>query len=135
MKKLLLAIAAIVMLASCAKDNTSVEAQNATLSFNVTSPAIATRYGEGTTATKLYWAAYDEQEGLISGLCGEKTFSLNTKVELSLVQGRTYEVIFWAQAEGAPYERAWGQPGDAATEAKINIVGIDDLMANEDPGL
>ena len=132
MKKLLLAIAAIVMLASCAKDNTSVEAQNATLSFNVTSPAIATRYGEGTTATKLYWAAYDEQEGLISGLCGEKTFSLNTKVELSLVQGRTYEVIFWAQAEDAPYERAWGQPGDAATEAKINIVGIDHLMANEE---
>ena len=132
MKKLLLAIAAIVMLASCAKDNTSVDAQNATLSFNVTSPAIATRYGEGTTATKLYWATYDEQEGLISGLCGEKTFSLNTQVELSLVQGRTYEVIFWAQAEGAPYERAWGQPGDAATEAKINIVGIDDLKANEE---
>lgn len=132
MKKLLLAIAAVLALASCAKDDTTVEAQQATLSFNVTSPAIATRYGEGTTATKLYWATYDEEEGLISGLCGEKTFSLNTNVELSLVQGRAYRVVFWAQAEGAPYERVWGQPGENYTKAQINIVGMGDLTANKE---
>lgn len=132
MKKLLLAIAAVLALTSCAKDDTSVEAQQATLSFNVTSPAIATRYGEGTTATKLYWATYDEEEGLISGLCGEKTFSLNTNVELSLVQGRAYRVVFWAQAEGAPYERVWGQPGEDYTKAQINIVGMGDLTANKE---
>ncbi|MBP3290463.1 MAG: hypothetical protein J6L75_05780 [Alistipes sp.] len=132
MKKLLLAIAAVLALASCAKDDTTVEAQQATLSFNVTSPAIATRYGEGTTATKLDWATYDEEEGLISGLCGEKTFSLNTNVELSLVQGRAYRVVFWAQAEGAPYERVWGQPGEDYTKAQINIVGMGDLTANEE---
>lgn len=129
MKKLLLAIAAVVMLASCAKDDTQLETKQATVSFNVTSPAVATRYGEGTTATKLYWATYDEEEGLISGLCGEKDFSLNTNVELSLVQGRAYEVIFWAQAEDAPFTRTWG---NVATEAQITINDIANLTANEE---
>lgn len=129
MKKLLLAIAAVVMLASCAKDDIQLETKQATVSFNVTSPAVATRYGEGTTATKLYWATYDEEEGLISGLCGDKEFSLNTNVELSLVQGRSYEVIFWAQAEGAPFTRTWG---NVATEAQITINDMANLTANEE---
>ena len=110
MKKLLLAVAAFaVLFTSCAKDETVAPVENeALVSFCVNSPAVATRaeYGNGQTATKLQWAVYD-QNGIVAALKGEKEFQLSTTVELKLIQGREYDVLFWAADANAPYTVNW----------------------------
>ena len=104
MKKLFLAMLAIVTVfaTSCQKE---VGGDNATVSFNIGTPKIATRaFSDGTTATVLQYAVYDAEgneltdftvtDGIIHG---------STVVNFNLVTGNTYSVIFWAAAETAPY--------------------------------
>ncbi|MBP3290555.1 MAG: leucine-rich repeat domain-containing protein [Alistipes sp.] len=137
MKKLLMAVAAFgMLLTSCAKDDTvaPVEDKEALVSFCVNSPAVATRYGEGETAQDLYYAVYDTQEGYVAGLSkvdGSVEIKTSTTVNLNLVQGRSYEVIFWAQAEAedAPYTLAWG---NTAAEATMTYKPQATLTANNE---
>ena len=120
MKKLfLMAVAAVAMLAtSCSKDDTNAVAvgEKSTVTFAVEAPVMATRaadstYGDGYTATQLSWGVYDAEgkylRNLSSEVAGVVEFpagSLTTTVEIDLVNGKSYEVIFWAGAEGAPYD-------------------------------
>ena len=137
MKKLLYAVAAFaVLFTSCAKDDAvaPVEDKEALVSFCVNSPAVATRYGEGTTAQDLYYAVYDTQEGFVAGLSATDTpvtINISTTVNLNLVQGRSYEIIFWAQAqaEDAPYTLTWGNTAD---EAKMTYKPQATLTANNE---
>ncbi|MBP3290722.1 MAG: hypothetical protein J6L75_07150 [Alistipes sp.] len=110
MKKLLMAVAAFgMLLTSCAKDDVvaPVEDKEALVSFCVNSPAVATRYGEGEKATTLYWAVYDNVNGRLTELQGSKEIKLSTTVDLKLIQGREYEVLFWAADAQAPYTVDW----------------------------
>ena len=124
MKKLLMAIAAFgMLLTSCAKDETvaPVENQEAVASFTVQAPEMATRYGEGEEATTLYWAVYDSVEGILEGISSGDNKSvtmqgLSATVEMNLVEGRSYTILFWAQNAEAPYARTWG-----ATPAEAQI--------------
>ncbi|MBP3290464.1 MAG: hypothetical protein J6L75_05785 [Alistipes sp.] len=95
MKKLLMAVAAFgMLLTSCAKDDTAQV--DSVVTFTVNTPDVATRaYGEGKEATTLYWAVYD-QNGIVEQLTGSKSINLTTTVDLKLIQGRTYDVLFWA---------------------------------------
>ena len=110
MKKLLLAVAAFgMLLTSCAKDDAvaPVVEKEAFVSFCVNTPAVATRaYGDGTTATTLYYAVYD-QNGLVTTLQDEVPINISTTVNLKLIQGRTYDVLFWAANAEAPYDVDW----------------------------
>ena len=58
-------------------------------------------YGDGTTAQKLDYAVY-EFDGTnwtnLTSLNGDKTINLRTNVDLRLVNGKTYKVVFWASA-------------------------------------
>ena len=112
MKKLFfVAVAAIAMLAtSCSKDDAStvVGGETSTVTFAVEAPVMATRadLGDGTTATDLSWAVYAEDGTYLEALSGSKAgafSSLKANVEIELVNGKEYAVIFWAQAPGAPY--------------------------------
>ncbi|MBP3289931.1 MAG: hypothetical protein J6L75_03080, partial [Alistipes sp.] len=135
MKKLLMAVAAFgMLLTSCAKDDTvaPVEDKEALVSFCVNSPAVATRYGEGETAQDLYYAVYDTQEGFVAGLSATDspvTINISTTVNLNLVQGRSYEIIFWAQNTNAPYTLTWG---NTAAEAKMTYDPQATLTANNE---
>lgn len=106
----LLFTALTTLLASCAKDDTATVIGNGetTVSFKVLSPKIQTRYGEGTTANKLLYAIY--QNGVfmsdISAITLDKAVditNLTADLQLALVNGLTYDILFWAQAENAPY--------------------------------
>ena len=111
MKKLLYAVAAFaVLFTSCAKDDAvaPVEDKEALVSFCVNSPAVATRYGEGEEATTLYWAVYNADGSIVEALQGSKEIKLSTTVDLRLIQGRSYDVLFWAADAQAPYEVDWG---------------------------
>lgn len=112
MRKLFLAMAAVAaLLASCSKDDavidTPTEGTETTVTFEVSSPELATRYGEGNNATVLEWYVY-EFDGSnyknVAGLYGTKTFQKETTVGIKFLMGRTYHVLFWAHAEDAPYE-------------------------------
>lgn len=117
-----MAVAAFGMLfTSCAKDDAASD--GALVSFTVNAPEVATRYGEGTTATTLYWAVYD-QNGRVESLQGEKDIQLSTNVELKLIQGRSYHVLFWAANAQAPYAVDW--------DAKTMEVDYDALSANQE---
>lgn len=111
MKKLFfVAVAAIAMLAtSCSKDDAStvVGGETSTVTFAVEAPVMATRaLGDGTTAVDLSWAVYAADGTYLEALSGSKAgafSSLKANVEIELVNGKEYAVIFWAQAPGAPY--------------------------------
>ena len=105
MKKLFLAMLAIVTVfaTSCQKE---VGGDNATVSFNIGTPKIATRaFSDGTTATVLQYAVYDGQGNYLDKLTvnDAKIQQGGATVSLQLAIGNTYSVIFWAAAEDAPY--------------------------------
>ncbi len=66
-------------------------------------------YADGTTATKLQYAVYEKGSAtplaIIDGDkdLGEKAINLKTTVQLQLVTGKTYDIVFWAAANDAPY--------------------------------
>ncbi len=106
-----LAVAAV----SCAKEQTSPnvdDGQEVNVAFNIAAPSALVTKGinDGQTAKNLTVAVYDDNNGsagnYIAALDKSATFEkLKAKVEFSLVKGKTYHFIFWAQAEkeGGPY--------------------------------
>ncbi|MDD6622275.1 MAG: hypothetical protein PUE90_06140, partial [Bacteroidales bacterium] len=65
---------------------------------------VSTRaYADGTTATKLTYAIYETGQNtpLITGKAAFD--NLKTTVNVRLANGKTYDMLFWAQADGAPY--------------------------------
>ena len=105
MKKILFGMmaAAAVLATSCAKELQYAEG-DATVTFAVGTPEIATRaYSDGTTATELQYAVYDADGNPLENLKGTQKINISTTVKLQLTTGNTYSVIFWAAAEGAPY--------------------------------
>ena len=98
-------MAAIVMLIMSSCQQEAGFGTEATVSFQVGTPEIATRaYSDGATATVLQYAVYDENGQELEDLTvtnGEIHGS--TTVNLQLTTGNTYSVIFWAAAPNAPY--------------------------------
>ena len=108
MKKLFLfAVAAFAMLAtSCSKDADVVApVEKGSVTFTVATPQLATRakIGDGETATTLHYAVYDENWNHLEAFYGTKPISISTTVQFDLVDGKTYNFLFWAQNAAAPY--------------------------------
>ena len=106
MKKFFLGMLAIVAMiaTSCQQEvDLGVNAgETATVSFNVGTPTRA--YSDGTTATVLQYAVYDAAGNELTDLTvTDGEIHGSTTVNLQLVTGNTYAVIFWAAAEDAPY--------------------------------
>lgn len=112
MKKIFSIFAASLMLfaASCSTEKFDEPKGDGNVTFTVQLPAgLQSRaIGDGTTATKLYVAAYEA--GTTAPLAvanGAQSIadmsSLKATVSLQLVTGKTYDLVFWAQADGAPY--------------------------------
>ncbi len=63
--------------------------------------------GDGQTAKNLYVSVYENDDAKTKLASLDKTADfadLKTQVTFSLVKGKTYNFVFWAQAEGAPYD-------------------------------
>ena len=117
MKKfLLIAVAAFGMLmTACSKDEVAqpvVGGEESIATFTVEAPVMATRYGEGTTATELNWAVYDQQGNYLFGgkdIDGYKKplVGLKATVKIPFVNGMAYNILFWAESENSPYSVDW----------------------------
>lgn len=104
-----LAAAALTMLAvSCNKEQVTEvpDGQMVDVTFTAALPGeMATKaLGDGMTAKNLYVSVYenDAERTHLGDLDKTATFTdLKTQVTFSLVKGKTYNFVFWAQAEGA----------------------------------
>ncbi len=112
MKAKLFALVAIFALfaASCSREILQdLGSEEISVSFNIDAGnSIATKaFSDGTTATQLYYAVYlsgTEAVTRIKEQCGTKTMdNLKSTVTLTLVKGKKYDIIFWAQSSTAPY--------------------------------
>lgn len=107
-----LATAALTLLAvSCNKEQVTEvpDGQMVDVTFTAALPGeMATKaIGDGQTAKTLYVSVYENDDAKTKlDLDKTATFTdLKTQVTFSLVKGKTYNFVFWAQAaEGAPYD-------------------------------
>lgn len=107
-----LAAASLTLLAvSCNKEQVAEvpDGQMVDVTFTAALPGeMATKaIGDGQTAKKLYVSVYENDDAKTKlELDKTATFTdLKTQVTFSLVKGKTYNFVFWAQAaEGAPYD-------------------------------
>ena len=106
-----LAVAALTLLAvGCNKEQVAEvpDRQMVDVTFTAALPGeMATKtIGDGQTAKKLYVSVYEiDAEKTKLDLDKTATFTdLKTQVKFSLVKGKTYNFVFWAQAEDAPYD-------------------------------
>ena len=107
-----LAAAALTLLAvGCNKEQVTEapDGQMVDVTFTAALPGeMATKaIGDGQTAKNLYVSVYenDADKTHLVDLDKTATFTdLKTQVTFSLVKGKTYNFVFWAQAEGAPYD-------------------------------
>lgn len=108
------AAAGLIAAASCQKESVNgpeVEGEEAVAVLTISIPEeIATKsYSDGKTATDLYYAVYDSQDQNKKFLFGTteplkfENGSLTKEVEIRLVKNYAYDIVFWAQAPGAPY--------------------------------
>ncbi|MCM1067843.1 MAG: hypothetical protein NC418_09760 [Muribaculaceae bacterium] len=132
-----LAIAAIAM-ASCSQEEpVTPPAGDGTVTFSAKLPSIASRaFADGTTAANLDYYVYDAEaaEGAAPVITGTATFDadLTAQVNLSLVTGKTYDIVFWASsgADCYTYTEAdrsitvtyGGEANDEARDAFFNTV-------------
>lgn len=105
------AAAALTLLAvGCNKEQVTEvpDGQMVDVTFTAALPGeMATKaIGDGQTAKNLYVSVYEnDAEKTKLELDKTATFTdLKTQVKFSLVKGKTYNFVFWAQAEGAPYD-------------------------------
>ncbi|MDD6778921.1 MAG: hypothetical protein PUD91_07840 [Bacteroidales bacterium] len=112
MRKLFSIFAASMMLfaASCSTEKFDEPKGDGNVTFTVQLPGgLQSRaLGDGTTATKLYVAAYEaNQTAPLAVANGAQSIAdmsnLTATVSLQLVTGKTYDLVFWAQAADAPY--------------------------------
>ena len=107
-----LAAAALTLLAvGCNKEQVTEvpDGQMVDVTFTAALPGeMATKaIGDGQTAKKLYVSVYENDDAKTKLASLDKTADfadLKTQVTFSLVKGKTYNFVFWAQAEDAPYE-------------------------------
>ena len=122
MKKIFAGMVAILALftTSCQNESDMPNAGKAAdVTFSINTPEMSRAYSDGTTATHLQYAVYDEEGNYLPRLTvTDAVINGSTKVELELTTGNTYTVIFWAAATNAPYTVDF-----AAKTMKVNYNG------------
>ena len=106
------AAAALTLLAvGCNKEQVTEvpDGQMVDVTFTAALPGeMATKtIGDGLTAKKLYVSVYENDDAKTKLASLDKTADfadLKTSVTFSLVKCKTYNFVFWAQAEDAPYD-------------------------------
>lgn len=113
MKKFLsiAAVAAMMLAVGCADDLSYDDLGDTEVTFSINLPEMAedsraSVIADGTKATQLYYAVYDGQKKIISGLTPNGAITLQNKrheLKLRLVKGLTYNIAFWAEPENDTY--------------------------------
>lgn len=146
MKNLMFWVAALAMVffTSCQQEQTTV-VENATVDFTISTPAISTRaaeqavFGNGAAVNVLEYALFEAeldannnvvsligtpQTGVKSDAFAEEGEAVQTEtalVGIPAIKGKSYAILFWAEADGDPYSVDWATQtvtiNDAALKA------------------
>lgn len=150
MKKYIYAgmMTALITLAGCSSEDFGPEmSQDGNVTFDVQLPvSMSSRnYSDGTTAKRLSYALYEVSEDSEGNKTYTNAASYNhqgteaefvdkaAKVNLSLITGRTYTIVFWADAlTGSPYnlDLATGKMSITNTTADSQDENRDAFFAN-----
>lgn len=109
MRKFFFGILALVAMVatSCQQEvdlGATVTPETAVLTVNVGTPQMSRAFSEAEYATNLQYAVYSNGEELEGLRKTDATISAGgTNVQLELATNKTYTIIFWAAAPGAPY--------------------------------
>ena len=100
----LVAMAAMILFSGCNKNEDFYISENGDMvTFNIATPEMGTRaFSDGTTANKLIVAVYQGGQ-YRETLTQNVAINGSAQVSLPLVTGVTYDIVFWAYADGAPY--------------------------------
>ena len=104
------------------------------ITFNISTPEMGTRaYSDGKTATDLTVAVYQGGEYRESLTQTATLQGGVTTVSLPLVTGVTYDIVFWAQADDAPYsfDANSGKVSVNYTNVEANNENLDAFYANK----
>ena len=87
----LFATMVLLLTTACQKENDLLGNGEATISFEISTPQMATRaFSDGTTAKELWYAVYHEENGVMKQVREEKSAQLTNKkarVEAQLATG------------------------------------------------
>ena len=113
-------LAAVTLFASCSQEEiVSQTGGESLVSFTVTTPELGSRAaGDGSTAKNLYYAVYDETSGqsvMVENISKNGTkdvendvltmpASKKTTINLPLLNGHKYSLLFWAESANGAYE-------------------------------
>ena len=138
-------LAAVTLFASCSQEEIVTKTEGESLvSFTVTTPELGSRAtsvvdGDGTKITDLYYAVYDEtSKGIVTAISKidettPETITVGTakKIELPLLNGHKYSLIFWAENKACPYTVDWDKKTITldATNLKSNQENYDAFYA------
>ena len=146
MKQFMVWVAALAMIffTSCQQEQTPVT-ENAIVNFSISTPAIGTRadeqavFGNGAAVNVLEYALYEAeldannnvvsligtpQTGVMSNAFAEEGEAVQTEtalVGIPAIKGKSYAILFWAEADNDPYTVDWATQtvtiNDAALKA------------------
>ena len=119
----------LLLTTACQKENDLLGNGEATISFEISTPQMATRaFSDGNTATKLWYAVYHKDgEGyeLLRKVGTAELDGKKARVDVQLATGKTYSVLFWAQADGAPFVLDYDNLTMSVTYGKCNDENYD----------
>lgn len=103
-KTLLTAVCALALGAMCSCSSDNDDAHEATISFTAQLPTtISSRaFSDGLSAKLLDYAVYENGTLISTGKANISSDRI-ARVNIKLMVSQTYDVIFWAHSEGAPY--------------------------------
>lgn len=144
-----LALGAVMGATSCSSEDVPTPADGRGVSFTVNLPAeLNTRaYGDGLSATTLYYAVYESgktnPDGSFTALTlddaaenpalGKKQFvDRTTTVTLDLPLGKEYDIVFFAANEGSPYAIDLAHQTFTVDFAKMNEINQSNPSTNYD---
>lgn len=106
MKRFLIIALALFALSAVSCNKEVADRSEAVVTFEVSIPdEVQTKaYSDGSTASELHYAVYDGNSGdFLFGTTTPLEIKSTAYVNISLVKGYPYDIVFWAQAPGVDY--------------------------------
>lgn len=113
----MVAITLVAFVTACGKED-APEAPNdnseVTVTFSTSLPVVARGVGKGEMATDLHYAVYLNGTVCLATNYNSPTAQIDPttgkgSLKLELINGFTYDIVFWAQSSQAPYTLNWEQ--------------------------